>query len=238
MTSERDDLPRLQRSSLSETVYRALSDALLKGKFKPGDRLRIRDLAGQLDTSVTPVRDAILRLHHDGAVVFESARNIQVVRLSSESYQQIREIRLELESLSARKAAALATPADIRRAEAMLAENEEAIRAGDASRGAELNQQFHFLLFEIAGLPILESVVRPLWMRTGPLIAQGYLAGGRKMIDRHYDVVDALRAHNPDDAVAAIRRDLLEGGTALIDILEQGAQGESADAAPAGPEMP
>ncbi|TDK51397.1 GntR family transcriptional regulator [Antarcticimicrobium luteum] len=220
MTDSVEPLPKLAHSSLSESVYKTLVDSLLQGHFKPGDRLRIRDLAEQLNTSVTPVRDAVHRLHHDGAVQFQTARNIRVVELTSEGYQEIREIRLQLESLSAGKAAEKASAADIRAIENMLAENEDAISRGDGIRGAELNQKFHFFLVEIARLPVLEAVLRPLWMRTGPLIAQGYLEGGRKMIEQHYHILAAIKGRQPDLAIEAMRRDLLDGGAPLIAMLE------------------
>lgn len=220
MTTDAVPLPEVEHSSLSGSVYRMLCNALLQGHFKPGDRLRIRELADQFKTSITPVRDAVHRLHHDGAVQFQSARNIRVVELTSEGYQEIREIRLQLETLSAAKAAEKATVQDIRAIEVMLAENEDAITRGDSIRGAELNQKFHFRLVEVARLPVLEATLRPLWMRTGPLIAQGYLRGGRKMIDRHYDILDAIKQRSPELAVEAMRRDLLDGGAPLISMLE------------------
>lgn len=224
-----ETLPQLEHMSLSEKAYRMLCDALLKGHFKPGDRLRIRDLAEQLNTSVTPVRDAIHRLHYDGAIVFHSARDIRVVELTSSGYQDIREIRLPLETLSTRKAVENATPDDIELIETMLAENENAIARGDGIRGAELNQRFHFLLVEISRLPVLEAVLRPLWMRTGPLIAQGYLSGGRKMIEHHYDILTAIREKRPEQAVDAMRRDLFDGGAPLIAMLDAKVPGKSVD---------
>ena len=215
-----ETLPQLEHSSLSEKVYRLLCDALLKGHFKPGDRLRIRDLAEQMSTSVTPVRDAIHRLHYDGAVEFRSVRDVRVVKLTSAAYQDIREVRLPLETLSARKAAESASAADIREIERMLSANETAIKQGDGIRGAELNQRFHFFLVEISRLPVLEAVLRPLWMRTGPLIAQGYTTGGRKMIEHHYEILEAIRQRRPEDAARAMQLDLFEGGASLVRMLE------------------
>src|ERR1700739_125021 len=71
-------LSALEHDNLSSTVYATLCDALIKGRFQPGDRLKIRDIADQLGTSVTPVRDAILRLAHDEAIVFRSPPDIRI----------------------------------------------------------------------------------------------------------------------------------------------------------------
>ncbi len=56
------NLKTIDHENLSRTVYLALCDAITKGQFRSGDRPKIRDIAAKLGTSVTPVRDAILRL--------------------------------------------------------------------------------------------------------------------------------------------------------------------------------
>ncbi|OPH17657.1 GntR family transcriptional regulator, partial [Azospirillum brasilense] len=68
------DLTLLEHDNLGGTIYQKLCEALMKGAFKPNDRLKIRDLADRLGTSVTPVRDAILRLVQDQALVLRSPR--------------------------------------------------------------------------------------------------------------------------------------------------------------------
>ncbi|MEG2033675.1 MAG: GntR family transcriptional regulator, partial [Janthinobacterium sp.] len=59
----------LQHVNLGKSVYATLRDALAAGRFQPNDRLRIRELALQLGTSVTPVRDAMLQLVQEEALV-------------------------------------------------------------------------------------------------------------------------------------------------------------------------
>src|SRR5690606_7675320 len=48
--------------SLSARIYTKVREGLIVGNFAPGDRLLMQDLAEQLGTSVTPVREACLRL--------------------------------------------------------------------------------------------------------------------------------------------------------------------------------
>jgi DNA-binding transcriptional MocR family regulator len=68
----------IDHSKLGEIVYQHIAGALTKGALKPGERLKIRDLAHEMGTSVTPVRDAILRLVHEGALLLKSPRDIRV----------------------------------------------------------------------------------------------------------------------------------------------------------------
>ncbi len=48
--------------NLGEQVYRALVEAIVQWRIKPGQRLVLEELASQLKVSRTPVRDALSRL--------------------------------------------------------------------------------------------------------------------------------------------------------------------------------
>ncbi|MFC6445179.1 GntR family transcriptional regulator [Shinella zoogloeoides] len=217
----------LEHENLNSVVYGALCDALMQGRFQPGDRLKIRDLAEQFGTSVTPIRDAILRLANDEAITFRSPRDIRISGLSEARYREIRTIRVRLEGLAAETAAQTATGADIHEMEQILRENEAAIAEGDRLRGTQLNQAFHFMLPRIAGLPVLTTILRRLWLQMGPHISDAYLAGGRAMIDHHYPVVEALKRHDSAAAAMAIIDDIQLGGRPILERIEHGAEGKT-----------
>ena len=67
-------LDTLEHDNLGSTVYQLLCKALIQGRLQPGARLKIRELAEQLGTSVTPVRDAILK-RQLGNFLLESRSN-------------------------------------------------------------------------------------------------------------------------------------------------------------------
>lgn len=214
----------LDYENLNSAVYGTLCDALIQGRFQPGDRLKIRDLAEQFGTSVTPIRDAILRLASDEAIVFRSPRDIRIPGLSESRYREIRSIRIRLEGLAAETAAQVATSADIDVLERILRENELAIDAGDRLKGTELNQAFHFMLPQIAGLPVLNGILRRLWLQMGPHISDAYIQGGRAMIDHHYPVIEALKRHDSAAASMAIVDDILLGGKPILERIERDEQ--------------
>lgn len=213
-------LDPLDHHNLGNAVYSHLCEALVQGRFQPGDRLKIRDLAEQLGTSVTPIRDAILRLAHDDAITFRSARDIRIPVMDLSRYREIRSMRLRLEGLAAELAAETARPEDIAELERILAANEEALQRGDRLAGTRLNQLFHFALPRMAKMPVLEGVLNRLWLQMGPLIADTYLESGRAMIDYHYPLVEALKRHDGSAASAAIADDILEGGKPILDHIE------------------
>jgi DNA-binding GntR family transcriptional regulator len=67
----------------------------------------------------------------------------------------------------------------------------------DSVLGCDLNQQFHFALVDIAGLPFLQGILYRIWLQMGPLIAAVYQQGGSDMIDYHYPVLAAIRQRRP-----------------------------------------
>lgn len=136
----------IKHAYLGTSVYSSLREALVTGRLKPDDKLRIRDLASQLGTSVTPVRDAILQLAKEQALVMKTPKDIRVPTLTRQQYLEIRSVRLALEGLAAESAAALATEEDFQRIEANITANLEAIHREDMSEALKLNQTFHFFL--------------------------------------------------------------------------------------------
>jgi DNA-binding GntR family transcriptional regulator len=196
-----------------------LADALIKGRFAPDTRLTIRDLAHSLGTSVTPVRDAILRLIQDEALVQKSPREVHVPVITPQRYREIRLIRLKLEGLAARQSALKAGPQDIKRLRDVVERNERAMAEENWTEALELNQTFHFALTEIADMVMLRGILNRLWLQMGPLIAESYKIGGRVMIDNHYPILKAIEAGDPDAAEQAIARDIGDAGMLILDRL-------------------
>ena len=82
MTDMTERFENVSYESKGDQIYSQLAQALVKGQLLPGERLKIRELSVQMGTSVTPVRDAILRLVQDGVLVMLSPRDIRVRRLT------------------------------------------------------------------------------------------------------------------------------------------------------------
>ncbi|MDA7949541.1 MAG: GntR family transcriptional regulator [Hyphomicrobiaceae bacterium] len=194
--------------NLGETAYQNISDALIKGYFGPNEQLTIRALAKMLGTSSTPARDAVNRLIQDGALEQRSLRDIRVPIISEARYLEIAVIRTELEGLAAARAAEFATDANLKILDDLIRQNEIAIDEMSWGGAASLNQEFHFSLADAARMPVLRSVLHSLWLKIGPLLAGYYERGGRRMIDHHYEIFEAVKSKDPERAREAIRYDI------------------------------
>lgn len=73
-----DDIGRQQGETLTSAVFDALRRAVINGSFAPGEKLRVRQLAGRFGTGLSPVREALNRLLRDGLVLQSDLRGFSV----------------------------------------------------------------------------------------------------------------------------------------------------------------
>jgi DNA-binding GntR family transcriptional regulator len=121
----------LEISSVEDGVYRLLRQEIGRLDLAPGERLRLEDLAGRFDVSLTPVRHALRRLESEGLVVSVPRRGSRVAPLSVEELEEIQALRLGLETFLARAGAERCTEAALGEMEVARDEMERAFRAGD-----------------------------------------------------------------------------------------------------------
>lgn len=202
---------------LSEIVYARLRQALMRAELRPHERLKVRDLAQQMGTSETPVREALFQLAHEGAIEIRPRYYIRVRRLTATEFTEIRDIRMTLEPLAAERALPHVDDAVIDQLAASHAALVQAEATGDWPTALQTNFDFHFGLYSRSGMPTLTEVLEGLWIRIGPLLSDLYPNAHPTYAERHQhlNVLDALRARDSYALREAIRMDLIEGGRAL-----------------------
>lgn len=102
----------LRPRSDNSPPYERIQQAIVSGEFAPGQALVETTLAAWCEVSRTPIREALLRLEHDGLVV-RTERGIIVRERSPEEILDIYETRIVLEVMAARTAAERRTGFDI-----------------------------------------------------------------------------------------------------------------------------
>ncbi len=98
------------KGGLAGFVERSLKQALLEGRLRPGERLVTRELAHQLGTSLTPVREALLKLAAAGALEAAPSQSFQVPVMTEAGYREIADIRAAVEGLAAERATQVIRP--------------------------------------------------------------------------------------------------------------------------------
>jgi DNA-binding GntR family transcriptional regulator len=121
----------LDISSVEQAVYRELRRQIGRLELAPGERLRLEELAGRFQVSLTPVRHTLRRLESEGLVVSRPRRGSRVAPLSVDELEEIQALRLGLESFLAREGAQRCTEEALAEMESARVEMERAFRVGD-----------------------------------------------------------------------------------------------------------
>lgn len=199
-------------------VHHWLRLQLMRSRFRPGEKLKLRTLAAELGVSPTPVREALGRLVSEGALEQVDHRSARVPLLSDERLREVCELRADLEGKAASRAAELATPADADRLAAIHARMTAARIEGRATEMLVENERFHMELCALANMPVLLRLVEGLWLQCGPLNAA---LTGMRFLHRpeehpHNEVIRGIRARDGGLARLAIQRDITVYADALI----------------------
>ena len=87
-----------------EAVYDAVLSQLLNGVLRPGQKLRMVELAGRFGVSQSVVREALTKLGERGLVVASPQRGFRVRELSMADIANLTELRVEIETMALRLA--------------------------------------------------------------------------------------------------------------------------------------
>jgi DNA-binding GntR family transcriptional regulator len=163
-----EQLPQLAASAtLGDRAYTAIREAIISGVLERGQKVTERGLAGSMDISPTPVREALRRLEQDRLVERTGPRSVRIAKFTEDELREITMIQDSLRALSARLAAEKSTAAQRREMCAVLDEADRLRgRAKEAGAGSEderrliadilgCMRRFHALVDEAGGNPTL-----------------------------------------------------------------------------------
>lgn len=216
--------PIVGQPSLSEIAYREIRSAIVQGRLRSGERLVYRSLAEKFGISPTPVRDAIQRLVSEGALTLDDRGVAHVPVIDAKTYTEILNLRIQLEGYAAAEVSKKATT-DKSIIDTLSAIHDRLIQHkadGNVEAALYENEQFHSQFIKAADMPILEDIVRSLWMRCGPSLRLLY-DPGYKPLDVHPHVVmlEALKVGDAEAAKAAVEHDLRYAGEHIRNRIEE-----------------
>ena len=192
------------RVTAHEFVRETLREGILDGSLPGGTRLVQADLAEQLSVSTTPVREALRDLAAEGIVELDAHRGGTVHLCSAEELQEVYELRLLLEVVAVKKAAARITPEQLAQVTELL-ERMEGLPP--AVSWVMLNRDFHMSIYDAAGSPRLLAILRTL-LDTSVMYVSMALKTNHSTRDQatldHRRIVDALSRHDVEAAAAAV----------------------------------
>lgn len=138
-------------NSLSEQVYLALRESIVKGEFYPGFRLLVLDIANALKISQAPVREAMERLKQEGLLDSKHNKGSFVSEIKQDELEELYELRELIEWNAIKRSIPLLEPADYVELTEICEKMIYAAGQDDLFRFIELDMDFHGFFFAKSG---------------------------------------------------------------------------------------
>ncbi len=148
-----------RQTRVAPQVYEILRDAIVSVRLQPGVALSENEIAKQIRTSRTPVREAFIRLADEGHVVVVPQLGTFVAPIDLAEVVEAVFIRETLEAAAAIDCIPRMGPRLADRVQSVLRRQREAVERADQPVFLETDAEFHRVLFEAGGHRRAWSVV-------------------------------------------------------------------------------
>ena len=195
---------------LIEAVHARLVEMIHLRQLAPNERLHQVQLAERFGVSRTPVREALLRLEHDGLVYTVPRHGMFVRPLAQEDVRQLYELRELLEPWAARLACLRATDKDRAAIASIQAKHERRLPSFDS------NRDFHLLLAKPCGNDMALRTLHSIWaLDSSHRVYSVYGDQPRaleRMVHEHRQIVDMFLAGEAQKVEQLVRDHIRDAG--------------------------
>ncbi|MEU6530841.1 GntR family transcriptional regulator [Streptomyces sp. NPDC046928] len=192
----------------ADRVYSHVKQGVLERRYEGGTLLTEGELAEAVGVSRTPVREALLRLEAEGLIKLYPKKGALVLPVSAQEIKDVVETRMLVEEHAARKAVP-APPGLLDRLEELLDRQKAQAAAGDFAAAAVTDRCFHAEIVRSGGNEILSRLydqLRDRQLRMGAAVMHSHPDRIAKTLSEHEEILTALRAGDPQAAVALVHR--------------------------------
>ncbi|GEK87041.1 GntR family transcriptional regulator [Microbacterium aerolatum] len=196
--------------SKSQQAYLWIKERIAGQAYTPGYRLVLGAIAGELDMSVVPVREAIRQLEAEGLVQFEHNVGARVAMVDDRQYRHSMEALSILEGSATALSARHLTADDLKLARAINAKMIETLDHFNPSAFTQLNQEFHAALIAPCPNPRLQELVTVEMQRLNRLRDSTFsFVPGRahESVREHEQIVALIESSAPIDEIERVARE-------------------------------
>jgi DNA-binding GntR family transcriptional regulator len=147
---------------LYEQIYDALWNLIFNGEISPGQRLSDREWAQRLDTSRTPVREAMRQMARDGVLLALENGGYQVRPVDPQGLSNLYKCRASLAALAVHDTTLAGNDRLFKQIKTVVESTGKAIAESDAAAALKFNSKFHNLVVESCGNPHLVIIMANL----------------------------------------------------------------------------
>lgn len=194
----------------AQTVYEYVREKIVSKALFPGNRIVEEELAEELHTSRTTVRNGIAVLNYNGLVDVIPNYGTFVTKPTLSDMEQAYAARTVLEIEAIRLAVPRITDAALARMEKNLEEQRKLVHNYSMARYVDLNSAFHQEIVRAADNVYMEKYLRELYNKTAVFLTfYDTSLTNESSLSSHEQIFQALRDRDEAAAVEALRQDMI-----------------------------
>jgi DNA-binding GntR family transcriptional regulator len=207
--------------TLAESLRQKLEGAIASGQLEPGSRLDEQEIAQRFGVSRTPVREAFRLMAANNLVELRGRQGATVRSIKAQALIEMFQVMAELEGLCARLAARRISQNWGEEIWAIHQRLIAASKGGDVDEFYDINQEFHEAIYEAARNAFLAEQTRKLRNQVAAYRRRVTHMPNRiaDTIREHEAIMQAILAHDPEQAHSAMRDHVNLLGDNLLDFL-------------------
>jgi DNA-binding GntR family transcriptional regulator len=156
--SKQHDSRPIRKPRLSNQIYELIRTDLRYGRYAPDTRFTEPGIAEAMNTSRTPVREALFQLVSNG-LLEEYERGYGLPKLSKSDIEQMMDIRIQLESILIEKACECITDDSLKKLKSSVDREQKSVNKKDLTEFIAANSDFRKLMCACVGNPYLEEII-------------------------------------------------------------------------------
>ncbi len=201
-------VPVTRGDTLARRAYASIRQAIRDGGLEHEQIYSEAELGDSMGISRTPVREALIELSREGLIEVLPQRGFRLRLPSDEEIAEVFALREVLEGHVVEVLALQVSVAEVAQLRAVLAAQRAAI--DDVSEFLTLDEQFHLLMPQLAGLQRTHGMIVNLravmWLTA--TVALSVRSRAPTVLDEHEAIVVAIERHDPVAASRGVREHL------------------------------
>jgi GntR family transcriptional repressor for pyruvate dehydrogenase complex len=229
-------LKNIKRPNVSEMVFEQLKEAISSGEWATGTQIPSEnELTQLLGVSRITIRSALQKLSSLGVIESRQGEGTFVCEYSSASYMNAmipmillskpdRDSIFEFRRILEVESAALAAIRADKKIIEDLRANFELMKSNknDVAEAAECDAQFHLIIAQATKNPVIIQTYTILKDAIKSSLSENIaLVGLKNGISNHPKIIDAIEAHNPDQAKLMMKEHLNKAWETMQTVLEK-----------------
>jgi DNA-binding GntR family transcriptional regulator len=196
-------------ASRFELAYHTIRQRIADGRYGPGYRLVLDELAREMGISPVPVREALRRLEAEGYIEFHRNVGARVATFDQAEVDQTLHVVALLEGYATALATPHMRPADLAQARKINERMASAMADFDPVHFSALNREFHFTIYERCPNSNVRALLETQWARLDTIRRSvfPFVPGrARTSVAEHTKILDLIAAGAPSDRIERMAR--------------------------------